>query len=51
MKQYIVAAAYGTDLYGTFGISFIMMDNGTFTRTVADEASDAGYRNMGDFSV
>jgi long-subunit fatty acid transport protein len=34
MKQYAFAAAYGMGNIGTFGVSFMMMDNGSIVRTI-----------------
>lgn len=46
MRLYGVAAVYNHSLLGSFGASFLYMDNGEFTRTTPD-ASEKGY-HMGD---
>lgn len=53
MKEYAFAAAYGNDLLGTFGLSFLIMDNGEMDRTipVSIDVDPSGYIYQGKFSV
>ncbi len=51
MKQYAIAAVYGTQNYGTFGASFLVMDNGSFERTIPDDSSPRGFYLDGTFNV
>ncbi len=56
IKQYAGAAAYGLGNWGTFGVSFINMDYGTFTETwpyegFDPELMDKGYIKGNDFTV
>ncbi len=50
MKQYAVAATYGTSMLGTFGVSFMLMDNGDLERTIPS-GSEKGYEPAGTFNV
>ena len=53
MKQYAIAAVYGTPMLGTFGISFMYMDNGELERTTPVDLSvnPEGYIVEGSFNV
>lgn len=56
IKHYGIGAAYNIDNIGTFGISLVSMDYGTFTRTVPYSGFDPqkrikGYINQGTFTV
>jgi len=46
MKIYGLAAVYNHSLFGSFGASFLYMDNGEFTQTIPD-GSEKGY-HFGD---
>jgi len=50
IKQYAFGLVYGAGNWGTFGTSFIIMDNGDIPRTIPD-ASSQGYHYDGTFSV
>jgi hypothetical protein len=49
-KQYGIAAAYGHGILGTFGLSFIYMDNGDIPRTIPD-GSEKGFYIDESFTV
>ncbi|UCE07161.1 MAG: PorV/PorQ family protein [bacterium] len=51
MKQYALAAAYGTKNIGTFGFTFIMMDNGSIERTIPDPLQSRGFSVEGTYNV
>lgn len=51
MKQYALAAAYGTENLGTFGFTFLMMDNGSIEKTIPDPTQPRGFSLDGTFSV
>jgi hypothetical protein len=50
-KQYALAAAYGSDALGTFGASFMIMDNGSINRTIPDPTKERGFYLDGSFNV
>lgn len=51
MKQVAFAAAFGTVNMGTFGFTFMSMDNGSIERTVHDPTSYRGFVQDGTFTV
>ncbi len=51
MKQYALAVAYGTENLGTFGFSFLMMDNGSIERTIPDPTQPRGFYLDGTYEV
>ena len=54
MNQYAISAAYGTSNWGTFGFSFMFMDNGSIERTIPSdnlELNPAGFYVDGTFNV
>jgi len=50
MNQYSISTCYGHSLLGTFGASFVLMDNGEIVRTVPD-ASTRGFHTEEPFNV
>jgi hypothetical protein len=50
MNLYGFSAAYGHEIYGTFGASLVYMDNGELQRTIPDN-SDKGYFLAETFNV
>ena len=50
IKQYALGLVYDAGNWGTFGSSFMIMDNGDIPRTIPDE-SRQGYHYDGTFSV
>jgi hypothetical protein len=51
MKQYALAAALGTQNYGVFGLSFLIMDNGSIDRTIPDPTQPYGFSLDGTYQV
>ncbi|MBN2411912.1 PorV/PorQ family protein [candidate division KSB1 bacterium] len=54
MNQYALSAAYGTSNLGTFGMTFLFMDNGSIERTIPSdnlELHPEGYYLDGTFNV
>jgi hypothetical protein len=54
MNQFAVVAAYGHNTIGTFGVSLLVMDNGTFERTIPSQDFQLhpdGYYIEGDYTV
>jgi hypothetical protein len=50
-KLYGLAVAYGLGTLGTFGITFMGMDNGSIERTIPDPNSPRGFYTDGTFTV
>ena len=47
IQHYGGGVAYNAGKYGTFGISFVSMDYGTFVETIPYEGNDPALRNQG----